>query len=126
MVRHLQRLTQGIHEALDADLLTCKSLAKLQPYQPNLAVTWLFQKSMSVGVNQKLPPDKINEVLSTIFAEMETLGDDVLKPFFTRCCTVSAPSPNDAKNGDSASSTGGEHFTAGGLGLGGELDAALY
>ncbi|KPQ36878.1 MAG: lycopene cyclase CruP [Phormidesmis priestleyi Ana] len=81
MVRHLQRLTQGIHEALDADLLTCKSLAKLQPYQPNLAVTWLFQKSMSVGVNQKLPPDKINEVLSTIFAEMETLGDDVLKPF---------------------------------------------
>lgn len=81
MVRHLERLTQGIHEALDADLLNSKALARLQPYQPNLSVTWLFQKSMSVGVNQKLPPNKINDVLSTIFADMEALGDEVLKPF---------------------------------------------
>ena len=81
MVRHLERLTQGIHEALDADLLSSKALARLQPYQPNLSVTWLFQKSMSVGVNQKLPPNKINNVLSTIFADMESLGDKVLKPF---------------------------------------------
>ena len=81
MVRHLERLTQGIHEALEADLLDSKALARLQPYQPNLSVTWLFQKSMSVGVNQKLPPNKINDVLSTIFADMEALGDEVLKPF---------------------------------------------
>ncbi len=81
MVRHLQRLTSGIDEALKADLLDSKSLGKLQPYQPNLSVTWLFQKSMSVGVNQTLPPNKINEVLSTIFADMEALGDDVLRPF---------------------------------------------
>ena len=81
MVRHLERLTQGIHEALDADLLNSKALARLQPYQPNLSVTWLFQKSMSVGVNQKLPPNKINDLLSTIFADMEALGDEVLKPF---------------------------------------------
>ncbi len=81
MVRHLERLTQGIHEALDADLLSSKALSRLQPYQPNLSVTWLFQKSMSVGVNQKLPPNKINDVLSTIFADMEALGDEVLKPF---------------------------------------------
>ncbi len=81
MVRHLARLTEGIHEALSADLLDSKSLGLLQPYQPNLSVTWLFQKSMSVGVNQKLPPNKINDVLSTIFADMESLGDEVLKPF---------------------------------------------
>jgi lycopene cyclase CruP len=81
MVRHLQRLTQGVSDALQADLLDSKSLGCLQPYQPNLSVTWLFQKSMSVGVNQKLPPNKINDVLSTIFADMEVLGDDVLKPF---------------------------------------------
>ena len=81
MVRHLERLTQGIDEALKADLLDSKSLGLLQPYQPNLSVTWLFQKSMSVGVNQKLAPNKINEVLSTIFADMESLGDDVLRPF---------------------------------------------
>ena len=81
MVRHLSRLTQGINDALQADLLETKDLARLQPYQPNLSVTWLFQKSMSVGVNQTLPPNKINDVLSTIFADMEALGDDVLRPF---------------------------------------------
>ncbi len=81
MVRHLERLTYGINEALGADALERKSLGLLQPYQPNLSVTWLFQKSMSVGVNQKLSPNKINEVLLTIFADMEALGDDVLRPF---------------------------------------------
>lgn len=81
MVRHLQRLTQGVDDALEADLLDSQSLRKLQPYQPNLSVTWLFQKSMSVGVHQKLPPNKINNVLSTIFEDMEALGDDVLRPF---------------------------------------------
>ncbi len=81
MVRHLERLTQGIHAALVADLLDSQSLGLLQPYQPNLSVTWLFQKSMSVGVDQTIQPNKINDVLSTIFADMAALGDDVLKPF---------------------------------------------
>ncbi len=81
MVRHLERLTTGIDDALQADLLDSKALGRLQPYQPNLSVTWLFQKSMSVGVNQKLPPNKINSVLSTIFADMDALGDEVLQPF---------------------------------------------
>ncbi|MEL6880089.1 MAG: FAD-dependent oxidoreductase [Cyanobacteria bacterium J06607_10] len=81
MVRHLERLTVGIDEALRANLLSARALKKLQPYQPNLSVTWLFQKSMSVGVEQSLSPNKINEVLSTIFADMEALGDDVLRPF---------------------------------------------
>ncbi|MEL6158575.1 MAG: FAD-binding oxidoreductase [Cyanobacteria bacterium J06623_5] len=81
MVRHLERLTQGIDDALKADALDAKSLGKLQPYQPNLSVTWLFQKSMSVGVNQSLSPNKINQVLSTIFEDMSALGDEVLKPF---------------------------------------------
>ena len=81
MVRHLERLTSGLHQALSADLLDSKSLGQLQPYQPNLSVTWLFQKSMSVGVGQQLPPNKINETLSTIFADMEALGDGVLRPF---------------------------------------------
>ncbi|MGC1526723.1 MAG: FAD-binding oxidoreductase [Phormidesmis sp.] len=81
MVRHLERLTQGVDDALQADLLDAKSLSKLQPYQPNLSVTWLFQKSMSVGIDQTLPPNKINQVLSTIFADMAELGDEVLRPF---------------------------------------------
>lgn len=81
MVRHLKRLTDGIDDALTANLLDSKSLGTLQPYQPNLSVTWLFQKSMSVGVDQSMPPNKINEVLSTIFDDMASLGDDVLRPF---------------------------------------------
>ncbi len=81
MVRHLERLAVGIDDALQADLLEAKALGKLQPYQPNLSATWLFQKSMSVGMDQTLPPNKINQVLSTIFADMEALGDEVLLPF---------------------------------------------
>ncbi|MEO0885118.1 MAG: FAD-binding oxidoreductase [Cyanobacteria bacterium J06648_10] len=81
MVRHLDRLTTGIDDALRANLLDSKALARLQPYQPNLSVTWLFQKSMSVGINQTLAPNKINNILSTIFADMDSLGDEVLRPF---------------------------------------------
>lgn len=81
MVRHLQRLTQGIHDALTSDCLDAKALGQLQPYQPNLSVTWLFQKSMSVGMDQTLPDQRINTLLSTIFADMAGLGDATLKPF---------------------------------------------
>ncbi|MTJ51236.1 FAD-binding oxidoreductase [Anabaena sp. UHCC 0253] len=81
MVRHLQRLTLGIEEALKTDQLSAKSLAILQPYQPSLSVTWLFQKAMSVGVNQKIDPNQINALLSAVFAQMQQLGTPVLKPF---------------------------------------------
>ena len=81
MVRHLPRLTQGIDEALRQDRLSAQDLGWLHPYQPNLAVTWLFQKAMSVGVAQTLPENQINDMLSAIFADMAALGEDVLKPF---------------------------------------------
>jgi lycopene cyclase CruP len=81
MVRHLNRLTEGIHEALETDSLHRNGLAPLQPYQPNLTVTWLFQRAMSVGVNQKIEPNQINELLAIVFQEMQQLGDPVLKPF---------------------------------------------
>ncbi|MFN7416121.1 MAG: FAD-dependent oxidoreductase [Dolichospermum sp.] len=81
MVRHLQRLTLGIAEALKTDQLSAKSLAILQPYQPSLSVTWLFQKAMSVSVNQKIDSNQINQLLSAVFAQMQQLGTPVLKPF---------------------------------------------
>ncbi len=81
MVRHLKRLTEGIHEALEADVLHRSGLAPLQPYQPNLTVTWLFQRAMSVGIDQKIEPNQINELLAIVFQEMQQLGDPVLKPF---------------------------------------------
>lgn len=81
MVRHLKRLTQGIQEALENDALSQNALALLQPYQPNIAVTWLFQRAMSVGVEQKIDPNQINQLLAGVFEGMEKLGDNVLRPF---------------------------------------------
>lgn len=81
MVRHLKRLTVGIQDALESDALSQNALAQLQPYQPNIAVTWLFQRAMSVGINQHLAPNQINQLLTAVFQSMEQLGDDVLRPF---------------------------------------------
>ncbi|MDY6784510.1 MAG: FAD-binding oxidoreductase [Cyanobacteriota bacterium] len=81
MVRHLERLTSGISEALEADVLTRDALSLLQPYQPNISVTWLFQRAMSVPMDKRVPPNQINELMSGVFEVMDELGDDVLKPF---------------------------------------------
>jgi lycopene cyclase CruP len=81
LVRHLVRLTDGIEAALTSNSLDRNALRLLQPYQPSLSVTWLFQKAMSVGINQKIEPDRINYMLSIVFQCMQQLGDPVLKPF---------------------------------------------
>jgi lycopene cyclase CruP len=81
MIRHLKRLTEGVDEALRSDRLSYKALGLLQPYQPNLSVTWLFQRAMSVGVNQQVAPNQINQLLAGVFQEMAQLGDSVLRPF---------------------------------------------
>lgn len=90
MVRHLVRLSQGISEALQSDALGADALALLQPYQPNISVTWLFQRAMSVGVEQKIDPDQINQLLSGVFSVMSQLGDDVLRPFLQDVVQFSA------------------------------------
>jgi lycopene cyclase CruP len=81
MVRHLKRLTLGIGEALATEQLSASALKLLQPYQPNLSVTWLFQKAMRVGVGQKVNPNQINSLLAAVFVQMQQLGEPVLKPF---------------------------------------------
>ena len=81
MVRHLQRLTFGIDEALKVNTLQSKHLALLQPYQPNISVTWLFQQTMSVSITQPVNPDQINNLMNGVFAVMDRFGDDVIKPF---------------------------------------------
>lgn len=81
MIRHLRRLDAGIHEALSADVLTVDALNSLQPYQPNLSATWLFQQSMRAPADRDLDPQQINQLLNSVFQEMEKLGDPVLKPF---------------------------------------------
>ncbi|NJN39099.1 MAG: FAD-binding oxidoreductase [Acaryochloridaceae cyanobacterium CSU_3_4] len=81
LIRHLRRLDAGIHEALSADMLTCEALKGLQPYQPNLSATWLFQESMRAPGDRNLDPQQINQLLQIVFQEMAQLGDPVLKPF---------------------------------------------
>ena len=81
MIRHLPRLTNGINEALKVDRLNQKDLALLQPYQPNISVTWLFQQTMSVEVGKEVNPEQINNLMGGVFAVMDRLGDGVLKPF---------------------------------------------
>ncbi|WP_309736635.1 FAD-binding oxidoreductase [Chamaesiphon sp. OTE_75_metabat_556] len=81
MMRHLTRLTDGIEMAIAADAFGAKDLQLLQPYQPNIAVTWMFQRAMSVGIKQQVNPDLINNLLAAVFQSMQSLGDDVLRPF---------------------------------------------
>ncbi|MBD0266699.1 MAG: FAD-binding oxidoreductase [Cyanobacteria bacterium Co-bin8] len=81
LIRHLTRLTHGVDDALRQDYLDAAALGWLQPYQPNLSVTWLFQRSMSVGINQQIPEQQINQMLAAIFADMAALGDPTLRPF---------------------------------------------
>ncbi|MDJ0695931.1 FAD-dependent oxidoreductase [Mastigocoleus sp. MO_188.B34] len=90
MVRHLPRLASGIEEALQTEQLSAEGLNLLQPYQPSLTVTWLFQKAMSVGINQKINPEQINQLLSVVFQRMEELGESVLKPFLQDIVQFSA------------------------------------
>ena len=99
MVRHLKRLTYGISEALETEQLSAKDLTLLQPYQPSLTVTWLFQRAMSVGVNQKIAPDQINQLLSAVFEEMQQLGTPVLKPFLQDIVQFSALTKTLLKTG---------------------------
>ena len=81
MVRHLERLTDSICDALQTDSLTQKDLNLIQPYQPNISVTWLFQKTMSVEIGQTVNPNQINNLMNEVFSVMKRLGDDVMKPF---------------------------------------------
>jgi lycopene cyclase CruP len=81
MLRHLERLQTGLDLALKADCLDQSHLALLQPYQPNLSVTWLFQQAMTLRPQQTLAPNQINQLLGTVFQTMAQLGEGVLIPF---------------------------------------------
>ena len=81
LTRHLKRVTAGVSEALDADLLDRNNLAAINAYSPGLSGSWLFQKSMSVPVGANPNNDLINNILATNFGTMRKLGDPVLYPF---------------------------------------------
>jgi len=85
MCRHLPRLQRGIAHALETDRLKKNDLALIQPYLPNLAVAWLFQRAMSLKVGQGskpyISPDHINRLMMCNFRVMKFFGPSVTLPF---------------------------------------------
>ncbi|CAM9558359.1 unnamed protein product, partial [Laminaria digitata] len=81
LTRHVKRISEALSEALDGDLLDKESLGMVNAYQPSLTSTWMFQKSMSVGVGEKVNPNLIVDLLANNFKSMDKLGNPVLKPF---------------------------------------------
>ena len=112
MTRHLERISGAVAEAVRHDrqydgtpgffdavageeegpaeqkkrrssLLSKEALSEINPYMPNLAATWMFQKSMSARPPPEATPAKdfVNRLLRTNFDIMNDLGDEVMLPF---------------------------------------------
>ncbi|MGQ9865515.1 MAG: FAD-binding oxidoreductase [Pseudanabaenaceae cyanobacterium] len=81
MVRHLPRLVTALDGLLRADALTAQDLALAQPYQPGLATTWLFNRTMTVPPHARWHPQQVNRTLSAAFAALAAGGDRRLRPF---------------------------------------------
>lgn len=82
--RHINRLTAGITEAVDAGMLDEDSLALLNPYNPALSGSWMMQRAMSIPGDRPtrdVNKNFINKLLGGNFEAMEELGDPVLRPF---------------------------------------------
>ena len=77
----MERVCIATDEALKADLLTAYDINLINPYQPNLATCWMFQRSMSVPLNRTPQDDLIVNLLANSFRSMNKLGDKVIKPF---------------------------------------------
>ncbi len=67
LVRNLPRLTDLLDVCLKYDLTTAADLNRVNAYQSNTAVTWLFSKGMMVPTGKHLPPERINAMLNTFF-----------------------------------------------------------
>jgi lycopene cyclase CruP len=81
LTRHVRRLTSAFNDALEADLLRKNDLRRINSYLPSLSATWMFQKSMSVGIGERVNKNLIVDLLSNNFKSMNKLGDTTLKPF---------------------------------------------
>lgn len=79
LLRHLNRLTDGLVEALEVGAVDRASLGLINSYNPGLSGSWMMQKAMSVRKDS--PPDFVNTLLSNNFGAMEYLGDWAMKPF---------------------------------------------
>jgi len=93
MLRHIPRLDEALHEALQGGHLSAADLKLVQPYMPGLAAAWLFQKAMGFEPNQmgcgeggqgegiEWTRTHINRVLKANFSAMKTMEKKVLLSF---------------------------------------------
>ena len=82
ITRHINRLSNAIGTALEADALSAPDLTRINPYQANLRAAWLFQASMRPPVTAGAWSDAfISKVLVATFEVMEARGDAVMRPF---------------------------------------------
>jgi hypothetical protein len=81
LTRHLGRVTDAVAEALDAGALAKGDLAAVNGYAPNIAATWMFQRSFVHPVGSGRPAAFVNRLMRQNYENMEALGDDVLRPF---------------------------------------------
>jgi hypothetical protein len=81
LIRHLNRISGAVTEALEKDCLHKDDLGEINAYTPNLAATWMFQKSMSVKMGQNVDPKFVNRLLATNFQIMDDMGIRTIKPF---------------------------------------------
>jgi len=94
MLRHVGRLDEAIHEAIEGSHLKASDLKLVQPYMPGLGTAWLFQKAMGFEPSQMgydagycIPQRKewtrahVNRVLKANFAAMKTMEKTVLLSF---------------------------------------------
>lgn len=81
LTRHLDRISGAVTEALEKNCLHKDDLGEINAYTPNLAATWMFQKSMSVRMGQEVDPKFVNRLLATNFQIMNDMGIRTIKPF---------------------------------------------
>ncbi|MEM9512105.1 MAG: flavin-dependent dehydrogenase, partial [Cyanobacteria bacterium P01_E01_bin.48] len=83
LVRNLPRLSAMLQGALKHDLLTGADLNRVNAFQNNIAVTWLFSRGMMVPTGEALPPERINAILNTFFGVLADqppeIADDFIK-----------------------------------------------
>ncbi len=91
-LRHLERVTTAVEEALGEDgdvLLTRNELQRMQFYSPSLAVTWLFNRAMQAPSGGEVGDRQfINRLLAANMQSMNELGANVMRPFLQDVVTA--------------------------------------
>eukprot|EP01038_Epipyxis_sp_PR26KG_P010912 gene10912-14650_t len=84
LTRHLNRIITGLDESLKYNLFDSSDLSKINPYQPNLSACWMFQRAMSIAINNQVDSQKRKLIINTLsnsFSSMEKLGEPIMRPF---------------------------------------------